>query len=68
MDEQKFITHPNEYFPLGVLAMPGASDLSKQIDKHLTKWYHDLYRPSHRPYDPKEIELIKSICAEADRG
>lgn len=33
-----------------------------------TKWVHDLYRPSHRPYDPKEIELIKSICAEADRG
>ena len=50
MDEQKFITHPNEYFPLGVLAMPGASDLSKQIDKHLTKWYHDRY--PHYKDDP----------------
>ena len=32
-----------------------------------TKWVHDLYRPSHRPYDPKEIELIKKICAQADQ-
>ena len=31
-----------------------------------TKWVHDLYRPSHRPYDPKEIELIKQICAKAE--
>lgn len=27
----------------------------------LTKWMHDLFRASHRPYDPKEIELIKRI-------
>ena len=32
-----------------------------------TKWFHDLYRPNHRPYDPKEIELIKEICAIADK-
>lgn len=31
-----------------------------------TKWVHDLYRPSHRPYDPKEIELIQKYCAMAD--
>jgi len=31
-----------------------------------TKWFHDLYRPNHHPYDPKEIELIKKICAFAD--
>ena len=31
-----------------------------------TKWFHDLYRPNHRPYDPKEIELIKEFCALAD--
>lgn len=31
-----------------------------------TKWFHDLYRPNHRPYDPKEIELIKKICKMAD--
>lgn len=29
-------------------------------------WFHDLYRPSHRPYDPKETELIKRICDLAD--
>ena len=32
-----------------------------------TKWFHDLYRPNHRPYDPKEIELIKEFCALADK-
>ena len=31
-----------------------------------TKWFHDLYRPSHRPYDPKEIELIKYFTKLAD--
>lgn len=32
-----------------------------------TKWFHDLYRPNHRPYDPKEIELIKEFCTKADK-
>jgi hypothetical protein len=31
-----------------------------------TKWFHDLYRPNHRPYDPKEIRLIKEFCQLAD--
>ena len=32
-----------------------------------TKWFHDLYRPSLRPYNPKEIEIIKRFAALADR-
>lgn len=32
-----------------------------------TKWVHDLYRPSHNPYNPKEIELIKKFCDLADK-
>lgn len=35
-------------------------------DVDFTKWFHDLYRPNHRPYDPKEIELIQRFCAYAD--
>ncbi len=35
-------------------------------DIDFTKWFHDLYRPNHRPYDPKEIELIKNFCDIAD--
>ena len=31
-----------------------------------TKWFHDLYRPNHRPYDPKEIEIIQEFSALAD--
>ena len=31
-----------------------------------TKWFHDLYRPNHRPYDPNEIELIRRFCDYAD--
>ncbi len=32
-----------------------------------TKWFHDLYRPNLRPYDPKEIDLIKKFCALAEK-
>lgn len=35
-------------------------------DWDMTKWYHDLYRPSHHPYDPKEINLIKRFNKLAD--
>ena len=38
----------------------------KNADIDLTKWFHDLYRPSYRPYDPKEIDLIKKFCTFAD--
>ena len=30
-----------------------------------TKWQHDLFRPNLRPYDPKEIELIKRFNDKA---
>lgn len=40
------------------------SDKNANID--LTKWFHDLYRPSYRPYDPKEIDLVKKFCQLAD--
>ncbi len=29
-------------------------------------WMHDLFRPSFRPYDPKEIDVIKRVCKMAD--
>ena len=32
-----------------------------------TKWFHDLYRPNHRPYNPKETALIKQFCDLADK-
>lgn len=35
-------------------------------DIDFTKWFHDLYRPSHHPYDPKEIEIIQRYCRLAD--
>lgn len=35
-------------------------------DLDMTKWQHDLFRPNLRPYDPKEIEIIKEICTLAD--
>lgn len=44
----------------------------KEIEKgrgrnyDMTKWFHDLYRPSLRPYDPKEIELIEKFNRLAD--
>ncbi|MBQ2987780.1 MAG: cellulase family glycosylhydrolase [Clostridia bacterium] len=35
-------------------------------DVDFTKWFHDLYRPGHHPYDPKEIKLIREFCDLAD--
>ena len=32
----------------------------------ITKWFHDLFRPSLRPYDPAEIEIIKHVNHQAD--
>lgn len=31
-----------------------------------TKWQHDLFRPNLRPYDPREIALIKKFNGFAD--
>ncbi len=39
----------------------------KNRDLDFTKWMHDLYRPSLLPYDPREIELIKKVCALTDK-
>ena len=40
--------------------------LDKHPDWDFTKWQHDLIRPNHRPYDPKEIEIIKHYSKRAD--
>ena len=32
----------------------------------LSKWFHDLFRPSLRPYDPKEVDVIKNVNAQMD--
>ena len=40
------------------------ADPTLNID--FTKWFHDLYRPNHRPYDPREIDLIREFCTLAD--
>jgi len=42
-------------------------DKDPSIDFDFTKWFHDLYRPNHRPYDPHETELIRRFCNYADR-
>ena len=38
----------------------------KRPDAPVTKWYHDLFRPSHHPYDPKEIDVIRRVNAQMD--
>lgn len=41
-------------------------DSTPDIDFDFTKWQHDLFRMNGRPYDPKEIEIIKSTNKLAD--
>lgn len=38
----------------------------RRPDQPVTKWYHDLFRPSHHPYDPNEIAVIRHVNAEMD--
>lgn len=42
--------------------------LNEHPELDVTKWQHDLIRPSGRPYDPKEIEIIKHYCKRADES
>lgn len=42
-------------------------DRDKTYEFDFTKWLHDLFRQNHRPYNPKEIELIQEFCALADK-
>ena len=35
-------------------------------DIDVSKWQHDLLRISGRPYDPKEIDIIKRFSSLAD--
>ncbi len=32
----------------------------------VTKWFHDLFRPSHHPYDPEEINILMNVNAQMD--
>lgn len=32
----------------------------------VTRWYHDLFRPSHHPYDPEEIAIVRHVNAQMD--
>jgi len=32
----------------------------------VTKWMHDLFRISHHPYDPSEIDAARNVNAQAD--
>ena len=32
----------------------------------VTKWFHDLFRPSHHPYDPEEINVLMNVNAQMD--
>ena len=42
-----------------------AYEPGKPCSYDFTKWQHDLFRPSLRPYDPREIEVIKRFTALA---
>ena len=43
------------------------ADGKPEAEKYdFTKWFHDLYRPSLRPYDPKEIDVIKHVNEQMD--
>ncbi len=43
-----------------------AYEKNPNLNWDFTKWFHDLYRPSLRPYDPREIDLIKRFSKKAD--
>ena len=42
-------------------------EANNTVDYDFTLWQHDLFRPNLRPYNPKEIDIITEMNAEADR-
>ena len=44
-----------------------AYENNPSMDFDFTKWYHDLYRPSLHPYNPRETDLIKRFADLADK-
>ena len=42
-------------------------EADNSVDYDFTQWQHDLFRPNHRPYDPKEVRIIMELNTEADR-
>ncbi len=38
----------------------------RDSDAPVTKWFHDLFRPSHHPYDPEETKILININAQMD--
>lgn len=61
-----FVAGKSQTFePWNVIWENYAEDPNLKYD--FTKWFHDLYRPNHRPYNPKETKLIKYYCDLADR-
>ena len=58
----KYQTHE----PWEVTWRQSEADPEKAREFDLTKWFHDLYRPSLRPYDPEEVNIIRRINAEMD--
>ena len=48
-------------------AMWQSYDQGKGEDMDFTKWQHDLFRPSLRPYDPNEIKTIRHFSERADK-
>ncbi len=70
MDEQTkaILAHPNEFFPLGVIPMPGAMELSEKIDYYLTNWYHNLYPEYKNDPTIKDSMLLHVNCPRFSTG
>ena len=41
-------------------------EAGKPYSFDVTKWMHDLFRPNLRPYNPREIEIIRKYNKLAD--
>ncbi|MBQ1217395.1 MAG: ribose-phosphate pyrophosphokinase [Clostridia bacterium] len=69
MDEnQKLISHPNEFYPLGIIPMEGAAELSKKIDQHLTNWFHNLYPEYKEDPEVRDTTLLEVTCPRFTSG
>ncbi|MDD6061590.1 MAG: hypothetical protein PUB99_03140 [Oscillospiraceae bacterium] len=48
-----------------------SSDCANRIDRWQSygfeKQFHDLYRPSLRPYNPNEIRMMQRMCTLANK-
>ncbi len=58
----------NNYFPIGIIAMESARELSALIDAHLMSWYYESNPEAKNNENSRKSLILKSACPRFNTG